>query len=83
MIHSAGSFLWSNQSQKVQGKDITTSEASGKAIKASGDSAMATEVSGDSGKEVEASKDSNQEVATKVRLQNKGQKRSFNKAFGQ
>ena len=58
MIHSAGSSLWprSNQSLKVNRKDITTSE----------DSGMAIEASGDSGKAVEASEDSNQEVATKV-----------------
>ena len=75
MIHSAGSFLWpwSNQSQKVNRKDIATSKDSGKAI----------EASGDSGKEVEASEDSNQEVATKVAdSKTKGQKWSFNKAFG-
>ena len=50
---------------------------------ASGDIVRATQVSGDNGK-AEASEDSNQEVATKGnRFQNKGQERSFNKAFGQ
>ena len=68
MIHGAGSFLWpqSNQSQKVHGKDIATSEDSGKATEASGDGARATEVSGDSRKEVGASEDSDQKGATKV-----------------
>ena len=68
MIHGAGSFLWprSNQSWKVHGKDIATSEDSGKAVEASGDSARATEVSEDSGEEVEASEDSDLEGATKV-----------------
>ena len=41
-------------------------------------------MSGDSGKVVEASEDRDQETATKSnRFQNKGQKRSFNNAFGQ
>ncbi|MXQ87506.1 hypothetical protein E5288_WYG000073 [Bos mutus] len=68
MMHGAGCFLWSrsNQSWKVHGKDMATSEDSGKAIKASGDSTRATEGSGDSGKELGASEDSDQDVATKA-----------------
>ena len=68
MMHGVGCFLWSrsNQSWKVHGKDMETSEDSGKATEASGDSARVTEVPGDSGKELGASGDSDQDVATKA-----------------
>ena len=74
---------WSNQSENVHGKDIATSEDSGKTVEASGQHEGNRGVRGQR-ERIRSFRGQRSGRGTKSnRFQNKGQKRSFNKAFGQ
>ena len=82
MIHGAGSSLWprSNQSE-VHGKKIATSEDSGKAVEASGEGHRAVTGQRERSRSFRGQRSGGSSKSN--RFQNKGQKWSFNKAFGE
>ena len=83
MIHGTGSSLWprSNQSEKVHLKKIATSEDSGKAVEASGEGHRAVTGQRERSRSFRGQRSGGSSKSN--RFQNKGQKRSFNKAFGE